>query len=880
MLARLRARPAVTPHLVALAAASALACTPLREDRGALPVVTPAARPVVVGVDRRRPSSPHAIARGRMTTAPRERWRIDTSIQSETLAIRPSGRPGPPPAARAVEGSARRAHVLPGVARPQEITWSNGWTEGDATLRCSVEDPTTGARKLVWESAPERLVESPLTIVTDDRGGLQREIDVAIHFRVLRFDAATGRKLGELRVHDLRNYGFFGAFHEPGDPSPKFAIVSDFANHVDVIDANGARMTVPFRRDFESTTGGGILRHRKILRPGPAPLLDVDGDGHAELTINVFDDQGDGRWHVTSLAPLTGAVKYDIPGAFLLGALHLDDGGPPALVTAQVGGRELGGQGALVVQRVSASGATPLATLADVRGATYDLRAMPLGSTTVAAEGRRTLAAGAFGADGAPGFLVTRATAEATTLAAQVWREGALHEAWSLTAPGDVALSVDDVVDDDPRDPWILVHARGRRPVAPVASGIVPAVVAPWQRAADVAPAPLVVEHGARRVLVTEESGDTLAAYDVTRGPHLLWRRRGRGFGGTKLERGGLVAGDLVGDGTAQVVFVTADLRTGSAQVVAADDLTGAVLWQTPLSGFDGAVPAWNTGGVTWWGAGHLVGGAHDDVYVTARRSTMHSDESFVLDGRTGKIAWSGAAVPVDGSPTWGFGGYPVAFADVAARGRDQIVSTYPVVLSIADGATGAFLATVDLASKRVVPAWAAYGVPLVDDFRGDGGAEILVASPYGFALMDARGALVWFAPFEHPGPKFDGALAGRFAGGALAVARLAVVPEGKRLELLGARDGAVFATRAMSGVASLEGAIVADVDGDGNDDIVLRSAPDRVAALGVRGGALSVLWEVVVPSEAVHIAFADLDGDHAGELLVGCRDGWLIAFE
>jgi hypothetical protein len=819
-----------------------------------------------------------------MTSAPTERWRIDTSVAEQTLAIRPSGRAGPPPAARAVEGIARHARVLPGALDDQEIAWSKGWTEGDSTLRCTARDQATGARRLAWESAPEHLVENPLTILTDESGGAYREIDVAIHFRVLRFDAATGRKIGELHVHDLRNYGFFGAFHEPGDPLPKFAIVSDFANHIDVIDARSPSMSVAFRRDLESAVDGGITLHRKILRPGPRPLLDVDRDGHVELTLNVFDDRGDGRWHVTSLAPLTGAVKYDIPGEFLLGAVELGDGGPPALVAAGVAGRELGGEGDLSIYRIGGSGPARVASIAGARGATFDLRVMPKDATTVAALGRRTLAAGAFGADGAPGFIVTRTTPNATTLAAEVWSGDALHQAWSLTAPGDAAMAVDDVIDGDGRDPWILVRVRGRPPIAPEVSGVAAQVVAPWHRAAEVAPAPLVVERDALRVLVTEESGTTIAAYDVTGAgpagaPRLLWRRRGRGFGGLLLERGGLAAGDVLGDGTAAVVFVTDDPRAGTAQVVAVDAVAGAVRWQTPLPGFDGAVPEWNAGGVTWWGVGRLLGAAHDDVYVTARRSTAHSDESFVLDGRTGRVVWSGAAVPIDGRPKWGFGGYPVAFSDITSRGRDQIVSAYPVALSIVDGATGEFVGTTDLASKKVVPAWTAYGVPLVDDFLGEGGAQILIASPYGFALMDARGSLRWFAPFDQPGPKFEGVLAGRFAGGTLAIARLAELPGGKRLELLRARDGAIVSTRAMSSGASLEGAVVADVDGDGNDDILMRSAPNRVTAVRVKDGALDTLWEVVVPSEAAHIAFADVDGDHVGELLVGCRDGWLVVF-
>ncbi len=111
-------------RLGALAAIGVLACAPLRDARVAL-----SAHPLVVGVDRARPCSPRGVA-GRMTSAPRERWRIDTSVEEETLAIRPSGRPGSPPPSRALEGGPRRAHVIPSVAGEQLIGWSNTWTEG------------------------------------------------------------------------------------------------------------------------------------------------------------------------------------------------------------------------------------------------------------------------------------------------------------------------------------------------------------------------------------------------------------------------------------------------------------------------------------------------------------------------------------------------------------------------------------------------------------------------------------------------------------------------------------------------------------------------------------------------------------------------------
>jgi hypothetical protein len=71
---------------------------------------------------------------------------------------------------------------------------------------------------------------------------------------------------------------------------------------------------------------------------------------------------------------------------------------------------------------------------------------------------------------------------------------------------------------------------------------------------------------------------------------------------------------------------------------------------------------------------------------------------------------------------------------------------------------------------------------------------------------------------------------------------------------------------------------VAADLNGDGADELVVRTAPARLGAVGWRQGKPELLWEVGLPAEAGSSIVADVDGDGKGELVVGCGDGSIVA--
>lgn len=64
-----------------------------------------------------------------------------------------------------------------------------------------------------------------------------------------------------------------------------YNVIADFISHIDVLDYDGKELKVLWRKDIETT----IIRKRKITRPGPNPIADIDGDGKPEIIIGGSD---------------------------------------------------------------------------------------------------------------------------------------------------------------------------------------------------------------------------------------------------------------------------------------------------------------------------------------------------------------------------------------------------------------------------------------------------------------------------------------------------------------------------------------------------------------------------------------------------------------
>ena len=105
---------------------------------------------------------------------------------------------------------------------------------------------------------------------------------------------------------------------------------------------------------------------------------------------------------------------------------------------------------------------------------------------------------------------------------------------------------------------------------------------------------------------------------------------------------------------------------------------------------------------------------------------------------------WQHDKATIPGEFRWGWAGTPLAICDVQGDARQEVICTHPVCFWVADGDTGELTTGRELASRKALPAWAAYGEPLVHDFNADGKLEVLLDSPYILAMLDLTGTPLW----------------------------------------------------------------------------------------------------------------------------------------
>ena len=88
---------------------------------------------------------------------------------------------------------------------------------------------------------------------------------------------------------------------------------------------------------------------------GPNPIGDFNGDGTAEILLNVFNENHDNRWHLIAYDLETGQHKLDLPDIYLQGHFDIDQDGVPELLTQHCPNRCLATNGTISLYRWSQS---------------------------------------------------------------------------------------------------------------------------------------------------------------------------------------------------------------------------------------------------------------------------------------------------------------------------------------------------------------------------------------------------------------------------------------------------------------------------------------------------------------------------------------------
>ncbi len=802
---------------------------------------------------------------------------------------------GSGPLRPAAEGIGRRwARVLPDVKGYQRISWDQTWTTAKIChLELFAYDNGWDSPRRVWQSEPEDTVFMPLCVVHDIDGDGQQEVCVALHYRVIIYDATTGRKETELRFHSSRSYGWFGLANVDDDEHMELVVLADFQSHWGVLDYHPERpeperLSVKWHRPVEQQ----IEKRAMWLQVGPRPLADVTGDGIPEIVVNLFGDSQQARWHTIVLEAATGRRIAALADRYFHG--HADvDGDHVAELFCSVT------QGALVptfgdIEIVELQSGEPRVMwsrpesafgLADLphfeptwcTGATQGMQHVLLSCfrpRPVFLVLSREKGSASDGSRERPDRLV-RVDAvryDASGGIRTLWRVGGGNgriKTLALAEQGDAASARLRL--EIPARASLALESRNARPVVLARArtfGMLHAPIA--ARLAPDGPVEIVVQGGAENVFCVRAPTEFESAATIR------WQRPGRGIG-NGCRPGTVVAADLDGNGSREIIV--ADETEGGAAMLKALCADGQPYWKHVFAATAGGVPRHNLNALVYWWPGRFRSPDQVDLFVNTRRGLMHSGEGHLLNGKNGQIVWSQHRAAVPDEFSWGFAGGPVAAGDVHGDAADEIVNLYPVCFWTADGATGRILVGRDLAARKVVPAWAAYGQPILYDFLQNGRTQILLDSVYQLALLDDSGTAVWHgaARAAYKGEPSE--------GNETTATRHAVIDldgDGRpEIASAGYRDG-VRAIDPVTGEIlwslpapspSETKCIAADINGDGGEEIIYVAGADLVAVTGDRREG-RVLWSWKGPADLSLPAIADVDGDGKAEIILQSSDG------
>jgi hypothetical protein len=493
-----------------------------------------------------------------------------------------------------------------------------------------------------------------------------------------------------------------------------FIIVANFAMHIDVVQNDGDHLHTVWRRDIEDN----IQSKTRIIQPGRNPSLDINGDGRIEIVVNLFNDTGDGQWHVVAFDALTGDTVFDLPGTYLNGAVDVDADGVPELFATHSRGLLIPEWGDLLLLRAKGSEVTPLWNHSGGKWAKVD---EPLPFTTAAkgSSGIDTTQIVTARLTNNPGraFFVLAAGLEREALchAYTLQKDYPVKEAWRASLPPRSRPQIRacaDIDGDGVVEVLLSYRQRSSTGAAPNRSTMGFTKVDGLDRVEI----PRRQDHLTNRVVVVETStksqglvifegadNDIVALQPPSAGnsePSIRWREPGAGPA---------VLADVNGDGVREAIFARS-AEDGEGIILAAELGSGRALWQHPVKDFSGPHPEWNFNGITTWSVGHYTSKSRDDVWVSARQSTMHSDEAWIFKGTDGNPSWHLREIRTNHTRAnergWGAGGSFICSADVNGDGLEDVISLYPVDYMAAKGTDGTLIYAIDAAQGLFKGVW------------------------------------------------------------------------------------------------------------------------------------------------------------------------------
>lgn len=747
--------------------------------------------------------------------------------------------------------------------------------------------------RLLWKVAPPNMYFSGTHLcLADLDGDGAAEVITTPWYQTVVWDGRTGTKRHDIPFASGRNYGMTAAVNVDDDPHLEIAVIADYVPHIDVIDFDVSGARVLWQKEFRPGVNSGPWPqgYRDLMiRARPNSLVDLDNDGKAEMTLNLFNagENGDGKWHLMVYRMATGEVLVDCPDTFVWGIRDLNDDRHYELLCLETSSSYPRTPARATVFAYNQQRLQPLWNRDQVSYVLETRKTLPTSLSSGAKEGMVSVFLGDIDDDSVSEFVVQQDTDSDRLMdrfeAFSMGADGKIHSKWLFQSTPGTLLQAQRFNGSglrflEPETGDLLrVDQHGtlvRRDRSTRTAGYTTTPVA-----AD-------VDGDGHCEIAVVNSRDEVELLRVgssggKSGPAVVWKRKGHGMvwqQGYTLPGLTLAMGDLGSDGQVETLFCGENER-GNA-TLAAVRADGSVFWEHEFHGIgtDGVYS-----GLSRWFVGDFVGDSSPDVGVVHNR-VRGANEMTVLEGNTGRAIWTTKPFMAPGSTqSVAIGGPPVsAVYDFNQDGKDDI-SYMPVWFTLAlSGRSGQWL------NGRYVtdiyPRTLNYPYLFLTDVTGDGSMEILLHGPYMHTMAQTYKSMqmLWFREFEgNTSNFFPPAVSDVDHDG---IKELGMPGEDGIFRCIRASDGAVIWQEDL-GLPGYSNVGAADVDGNGVEDFFYYS---RSGSLVVVRGALKpgekrLLWQLPIGplvGGRQHPIFVDTDADGSGEFLLVSGSGHLVCVD
>ncbi|HOE12300.1 MAG TPA: FG-GAP-like repeat-containing protein [bacterium] len=657
----------------------------------------------------------------------------------------------------------------------------------------------------IWRYDFDHYTCFPPLLRTDLEGDGVDELAIITHSRMWLLDVYTG-KVKQFIAWDVspgnsRSYGLNRFVDLNGDGLQDFLCIADFAQHHEVLLNQNGKFEQAWAHGWDES-----VTTRKIATTWPEPpYADIDGDGKLEIILSMFNSEKENAWLIRVYDSITGELKYRFPGHVAVAMNDIDQDG----------------KAEIAVRATS----DPLQT---DKGPIQYLDLVDNTLEIIRASGAKSL-----------------------------------PENTSPAASEKAALGVQDD----------YARRRGKAaasippPTASLDFSAVPSVKGqgiPTLFCAD------LDTDGKNEIITYLPPGEiTACSFNSTGCVNEILHYKSDGFP---------AIADLDGDGNLEII--TGMVRETATPTVEARTpaLENRVLWRSVFPPVDRPGLPW-TNRPLYVCTGHFTGKDTPDLYVWAGVPLVRSG---VLDGLTGRIMWERGET--EKKLYWGPAINLASVYDYNHDGKEDLLFTNPADLCICDGPTGECLAgPMDMLKVFQQSSMGLYTFPAVLKQKNtDPPAVCLIGGHYFIGVLSIQGTPYWYHLPTVGECRADpeGVLQTEEGTWLMGVGR-----QNGHFSCLNALDGKMrWDLDLQAGCAEI---CAMDVDGDSRQEFVIATSHNRVYAIGDDSGTPRRAWEVEIPSGAGlpgHIypaglgapILADVNKDGNSEIILPLADGYV----